>query len=191
VPVTVPIPRAIAEMDDEVDRWFDSRLRDRPVADAVMYSASAVGDHGIIWVVLAGLRAIRSRKEDWQRPLARILVALTVESAVVNGPVKWVFRRARPVHDLPRPWGLRKPRTSSFPSGHATSAFMAAALLSEDDPFGPLYYALAVIVAASRIHVKIHHASDVVGGMVIGAALGKLVKKMFPLSKESPDPELG
>jgi undecaprenyl-diphosphatase len=191
VPVTVPIPRAFDHLDDEVDKWFDSRLRDRPVADAVMYSASAVGDHGIIWVVLACLQAIRRRNGDWKRPLSRILIALTVESALVNGPVKWMFRRKRPVNDQPRPWGLRKPRTSSFPSGHATSAFLAAALLSEDDPYGPFYYATAVIVAASRVHVKIHYASDVIGGIVIGAALGRLVRKMFPLPKESPDPELG
>jgi undecaprenyl-diphosphatase len=192
MPVTIPIPRAFVLLDDAADSWFDGHLRGRPAADAVMYSASAVGDHGIIWLVLAALQAVRRRRSEWKRPLVRAVVALAVESAVVNGPVKSMFRRTRPVHDLPRPRSLRQPRTSSFPSGHATSAFLGAALLSEDDPgLRPVYYSIAVVVAASRVHVKIHHASDVIGGVVIGAALGRLVTKMFPVAKESPDPQVG
>ncbi len=46
---------------------------------------------------------------------------------------------------------------------------------------GPLYYAIAVIVAASRIHVKIHHASDVIGGIAIGVGLGELTRHLVPV----------
>lgn len=187
----IPIPPAFDRVDDIVDHWFDAHLRGRPVADAVMYGASAAGDHGIIWLVLAGVQAARRRNGDWERPLVRAAAGLACESALVNGPVKWLFRRSRPSHDLPRPRHLRQPRTSSFPSGHATAAFFGAALLRDDDPLWPLYYALAVIVAASRVHVKIHHASDVIGGIIIGVALGELVRKMFPLAKESTEPPAG
>jgi undecaprenyl-diphosphatase len=76
---------------------------------------------------------------------------------------------------------LRRPRTSSFPSGHATSAFTAAALLGEDDHLKPLYYGIAVIVAWSRVYVKIHHASDVVAGIGVGVLLGRLGRRLFPL----------
>ncbi|HEX6392294.1 MAG TPA: phosphatase PAP2 family protein [Acidimicrobiales bacterium] len=190
MPLTIPIPPAFARLDDAVDSWFDSYLRGNPLADAVMYSASAVGDHGILWLAFAGLQAARRRGGNWQRPLLRAVSGLAVESAVVNGPVKWMFRRTRPMHDEPRPWNVRQPRTSSFPSGHATSAFLGAALLSDDDPYWPIYYALAAVVAASRVHVKVHHASDVLGGVIIGAAMGQLVRKLFPLTKESPAAEL-
>jgi undecaprenyl-diphosphatase len=71
--------------------------------------------------------------------------------------------------------------TSSFPSGHATSAFTAAGLLGDQDRLKPLYYVVAIIVAWSRVYVKIHHASDVVAGIVVGVLLGKLGKKLFPL----------
>ena len=60
------------------------------------------------------------------------------------------------------------PLTSSFPSGHASAAFCAAGLLSEGSRLEPAYYALAAVVAASRVHVKIHHASDVVAGAAVG-----------------------
>ena len=66
---------------------------------------------------------------------------------------------------------LPTPDHGSFPSGHATSAVSAAMMLSEDDEWWPLYVVLAALVASSRIYVKIHHASDVAGGLAIGKQL--------------------
>jgi undecaprenyl-diphosphatase len=178
---TVPIPTAFEPLDLAVDDWFEVHMRHRRLPDAVMYGASAVGDHGLVWIALALIQAKR-RGKDWTGPLLRATVGLGVESAVVNGPVKWMFRRTRPVHHGPRPLHLRTPRTSSFPSGHATAAFFGAALLRDGDPWWPLYYALAVVVAASRVHVKIHHASDVMGGVLLGIALGELARRYVPVA---------
>ena len=181
-PPTIPLPEGgrLTSFDDRIDGAFEAVLRGRKPANVAFYSASAVGDHGILWLALAVVQAARIRP-GWRRRLLRAAAGLGAESALVNGPVKWMFRRTRPVHEGTRPLHLRTPRTSSFPSGHATAAFFAASLLSEDDPLAPLYYALAAIVAASRVHVRIHHASDVVGGVLIGAALGAAVRRLVPL----------
>jgi undecaprenyl-diphosphatase len=54
-------------------------------------------------------------------------------------------------------------------------------LLSEGDPaLRPLYYGLAVVVALSRIHVRIHHASDVAAGAALGAVLGEIARRLMP-----------
>ncbi|HET6963297.1 MAG TPA: phosphatase PAP2 family protein [Acidimicrobiales bacterium] len=179
----IPVPAAFEPFDTLVDDWFEAHLRHHGGVDLVMYGASAVGDHGMVWLGLAGLQALRRSRqgEAWTRQFGRVAVGLGAESVVVNGPVKFMFRRTRPVHDRPRPMHLRQPRTSSFPSGHAAAAFFGAALLRDDDPIWPLYYVLAVIVAASRIHVRIHHASDVIGGVLTGVALGELVRRLVPL----------
>jgi membrane-associated phospholipid phosphatase len=169
----------VADFDQVVDGVFERRLRGRPVPDRVFYGASALGDHGLIWFILAAVRGLRSGKH-WPAAL-RAAAGVGIESAVVNGPVKLLFRRARPVPAGERPLPLRMPRTSSFPSGHATSAFCAASLLSEADPWWPLYYGVAVVVAWSRVHVKIHHASDVVAGMAIGALFGHIGRRVSPL----------
>ena len=95
--------------------------------------------------------------------------------------MKSVFKRERPIQDGERPYHLRLPLTSSFPSGHASAAFLAAALLSERSKVKPLWYGLAAVVATSRIHVRIHHASDVLVGAGVGLALGRLTRKVFPL----------
>jgi undecaprenyl-diphosphatase len=105
-------------------------------------------------------------------------VALGIESALVNGPVKSLFRRNRPVHDVPRPHALRQPKTSSFPSGHASAAMVAASLLSRRSRYRLLWYLLAFVVAASRAHVRIHHASDVVGGAAVGIGLGATARRL-------------
>ncbi len=183
------VPAPVDRFDVAVDRWFEKRARGRRAVDAVMYGASAVGDHGLLWMGLALLQTARRRDRRARRRLLRAWAGLMAESAVVNGPVKWMFRRTRPLHEGPRPRRLRQPRTSSFPSGHASSAFFGAALLRDGDPWWPLYYVAAGVVAASRVHVKIHHASDVVGGAVIGAALGELARRLVPL--ESPKPKPG
>ena len=96
---------------------------------------------------------------------------------LTNGAVKSFFRRVRPqehfTHDAPLPYGMRRPITSSFPSGHAATAFMAATLLLEGHPRGAgLLRARRRSWPYSRVHVRMHHTADVVGGAALGLALG-------------------
>ena len=99
----------------------------------------------------------------------------------MNGVLKSIVKRERPVPEFERPLHLRMPRTSSFPSGHASAAFCAATLLSDGDRLAPLYYAAATIAATSRMHVRIHHASDVLAGAAIGITIGWVVKRLWRL----------
>jgi undecaprenyl-diphosphatase len=170
--------RRIARFDDRVDTLF-GKLRGHPVSDRVFYGATNVGEHGIVWFLLGALRGLRS-EHDWHAAV-RVGVGLTVESVVVNLGVKTLFRRTRPPWEVDRPFAIRRPLTSSFPSGHATSAFTAAVLLSDDDVLWPAYYALAAVVATSRVYVKIHHASDVAGGIALGLLMGHAARRVFPL----------
>jgi len=93
------------------------------------------------------------------------------------------FRRVRPELDEPQeplPYGMHRPVTSSFPSGHAASAFTAAVLLA-DSPLAPAYFVLATGVAASRVYVRMHHASDIVAGAALGVLLGVVARRVLPL----------
>jgi undecaprenyl-diphosphatase len=172
--------RHISRLDTAVDTAID-RLRGRPVADRVFYAASELGDFSLIWLLLATARGVRSQRHE--RAAVRAALNCAAESILVNGIIKSFFRRGRPAVDTARPHKLRIPRTSSFPSGHASAAFSSAILLAEDDPLAPLYYAVAVVVASSRVYVKIHHASDVLAGVGLGVALGLLGRRVMPLER--------
>ena len=81
---------------------------------------------------------------------------------------------------------VRRPSTSSFPSGHASSAVFAATVLTGWDRRAviPLWWMIAAIVGTSRAYVRIHHASDVVAGALVGWVLGmigrRIVKRILP-----------
>ncbi len=152
-------------------------VRGRPLADRVAYSLSELGNFSLIWYALAAAKA--SRSDEPIRDLARFAAIIGAEFALVNGGIKALFNRERPATDDDHPHELRNPSTSSFPSGHATSAFTAAALLSEGSRSGPVYYSLATAVAASRVYVRLHHASDVVGGIAIGIGLGAVARRVW------------
>jgi undecaprenyl-diphosphatase len=178
-----PVQRAIVRFDAEVDRALDL-LRGRAVPDRVFYTASELGDFSLLWHLLATTQGLR-RGGDLAGTL-RVMAAMSVESAVVNGPVKGMFRRTRPVSDVPRPHRLRTPKTTSFPSGHASAATVFAIVAGEDDPLRPLYLALAGTVALSRVYVRIHYASDVVGGALAGAAIGSAWRRLWPAGQRLP-----
>jgi undecaprenyl-diphosphatase len=75
---------------------------------------------------------------------------------------------------------MHRPISSSFPSGHAASAFTAAMLL-RDTPLAPALFVLAARVATSRVYVKIHHTSDVLVGSAVGLAMGAIARRLLPL----------
>ncbi|MCA1690897.1 MAG: phosphatase PAP2 family protein [Actinobacteria bacterium] len=179
MPSLLAVPRAcVSLLDERLDAALD-QLRGHPVADRVFYSASELGDFSLLWLILGAARGLRSEQDE--RAAVRLGIGALIETTLVNGLIKSLFRRKRPPWDAPRAYRIRRPLTSSFPSGHATSAFCLAILLAEDDPLAPLYYGLAVIVATSRAYVKIHHASDVLAGVGLGVGLGLLGRRMMPL----------
>lgn len=90
--------------------------------------------------------------------------------------VKRLTNRPRPqVHRLGAAVG-----SSSFPSGHATTAFACATVLAAFAPRlrVPLF-ALAVLIALSRLYNGDHYPLDVVAGSVLGALVGLAVLRSF------------
>ena len=179
----LPTPDRLAvvhRLDDAADRALDM-VRGRPVADRAMYGLSESGNFSVLWHALAWAPCLVTRSPAHVRRAVAISAGLVVEAALVNGPIKDQFRRDRPESDASRPHRLRQPRTSSFPSGHASAAMVAAALLSRAHPrLRPLLYGTAAAMSVSRVYVRLHHASDVAGGMAIGWGLGRLLSPLVP-----------
>ena len=92
----------------------------------------------------------------------------------MNQGIKRLFRRERPTASGDDRFAVRTPSTSSFPSGHASSAAFATVVLGALGGWAwvPLWVGVAAVVAFSRVVVRIHHLSDVIAGIATGAVLG-------------------
>jgi hypothetical protein len=174
--------RRVADFDRMVEGAF-AQVRGQRHVDRLFYSASALADFSLLWHLVGTGRALRSDRHAAEG--LRLGVALGVESFVVNIGIKSLFRRTRPLRKEHKRHRLRQPRSSSFPSGHATSGFMAATLLADGRSAwsNAGWHAVASVVAASRVHVGIHHPSDVVAGALIGSGLGHLVRRVWPVPR--------
>ncbi|CAB4879815.1 unannotated protein [freshwater metagenome] len=163
------------------DQWADDQLetlRGNPTADVLFSTASHLGDFSVIWHIIGVARGLTSERRANQ---AIVLSAvLGAESLIVNQGIKRLFRRTRPTETGDDRYEVRRPSTSSFPSGHASSAFVAATLLTAwgGRRTAPLWFGVASIVAVSRAYVRIHHASDVIGGAVVGLGLGAIARRI-------------
>ncbi|MEN9801696.1 MAG: hypothetical protein RLZ37_821 [Actinomycetota bacterium] len=169
--------RNLEGFDARVDERLEV-LRDSPSAARMFTSASHLGDFSLIWHIVAAARGVTSdRRADQALALSALLGA---ESLIVNQGIKKLFRRQRPTESGDERFDVRTPSTSSFPSGHASSAFFAATLLTclDGRRSAPLWFGLAGVVATSRVFVRIHHASDVIGGAAVGLGLGLIARPL-------------
>lgn len=157
-------------LDAAGDRILEP-LRNNRFSVRFFNAASTVGDFSIVWHICGALYAIGSMDRA-QQALA-LSIALGAESLIVNQGIKRLFRRERPTQSGDHRFEVRTPSTSSFPSGHASSATFAAVILTSYTgfPWAALWIAIAVVVALSRVVVRIHHLSDIIGGIVTGAIL--------------------
>lgn len=163
----------IDRLDERLDSWFEPMRNSRPLV-YVFNTSSAVGDFGAIWHVIGIVGALNGAL-SWSQ--AVVLAALMgTESLMLNQGVKRIFRRTRPTAAGDDRFTVRRPLTSSFPSGHASSAFFAAVILSGWVSTGWIvtFFVFAVVIALSRVVVRIHHVSDIVVGSLVGALLGTI-----------------
>ncbi len=158
-------------IDAAVDNALE-HIRGYKLVIVIFSIASAVGDFGLLWHIIGVVRAIGSMDRLVQALIFSILIGL--ESLILNQGIKRLFRRSRPTEKGDTRFALRKPRTSSFPSGHSSSAFFSALVLTYFTtwPWWLLFYTFALIIATSRVGVRIHHASDVIAGAFVGTMMG-------------------
>ena len=99
------------------------------------------------------------------------LFALTTSHLAVQ-VLKRAVARPRPCDASGRPLALIDlPDPFSFPSGHAAAASAVGGTIAlAHPPLAPVFLPLAVMIAASRVTLRVHHVSDVVAGVLLGLA---------------------
>lgn len=154
----------------------------RPV-DTALRRLTRSANKGRLWLGLAAIAVLVPGRT--RRAAIRGVGALAASSLVVNTVLKPLTRRQRPLIDrTPAVRRLRRtPHTTSFPSGHAASAAAFTTAVGMEAPaVGAALVPLAAAVGYSRVHVGVHHLSDVVAGAALGSAIALATRRWWPVT---------
>src|SRR5215813_4030399 len=145
-----------------------------------------LGVVGLFWLKAQ----LRPAKED-VRHESNLMLLSVAAAGLLPDLFKFLVDRKRPDravvhgrrHGIPRsgnPW-------DSFPSGHAVHLGAIAGPLTRLTPkrFRPLVWTGLLGLASTRIVLLAHYASDVIAGLAIGAALGRGIRKLTEIDKQS------
>ncbi|PWK83715.1 undecaprenyl-diphosphatase [Lentzea atacamensis] len=155
------------ELDEESLHDSDALPSGRP--DPIIIAASVTARGGVLWVPVAGLMALAGKRKAAKRTLTAAAVAMPVGHLI-----SLVVHRRRPsVANMPARLALPEhPDSSSFPSKPAvTAAAFGTATALEDREAAVFVTPLVLLVAHSRLRTRVHWPTDVLGGLLIGAAV--------------------
>jgi membrane-associated phospholipid phosphatase len=112
------------------------------------------------------------------KPLRNVgyqLIMVFIAAALISFALKNILIRERPFVTYPDIEKLSEAGSSSFPSGHTLETFAIVVAISIAIPKKKIIIPLfcwALLVAYSRMALGVHYPGDVIGGMIIGAAIG-------------------
>jgi len=145
--------------------------------DRMMVMVSAAGRGGAVWLVLGTAFALM-RRIAW-RDWLQLALAIALAS-LATSVVRPLVARERPFVTSPEYSTIGpRPDDASFPSGHSANAGAGAFVLSQVVPAAAAaWWCLAALIAFSRVYVGVHYPLDVVAGLLFGAAVAAVVRKL-------------
>jgi undecaprenyl-diphosphatase len=157
-----------------------------PTLDVGMRRLSNAANYSRLWFGIAGGLALLAGPRGRRAAVAGT-AAIAMTSAVTNLVFKTTLVRGRPdraAAAVAKARHVRMPMSTSFPSGHAASAYAFATAVGDVlVPASAPLHALAAGVAYSRVHTGVHYPGDVVAGSligsVVGAAVGRLARRFL------------
>ena len=168
-------------VDTRLERWVVQHRT--PWLDDLFVALSHIGNSGLVWLVLALLATVL-----WRRPSIFLFVlAGNLISGYASFGLRQAIGRDRPPHRFPDPPPIVDvPVSDSFPSGHSASAFACAALLAWLTPLPKVpLFALAGLIAFSRVYNGVHYPLDVIGGAVLGLAVATALRLLAGARRRS------
>lgn len=142
---------------------------------------SVKGVYIFIWIILFLYLILIEEKKD--KSFIFYFIASLLISGLLVFTMKNLIKRPRPYYQPPttsrQPPAANYPTDYSFPSGHAAISFAAAGILAFFDKKRKKYfYAIALIIAFSRVYLGYHYLYDVLAGAFLGWLTSSLLIKL-------------
>ena len=156
-------------------RAFDNKIVDRiprihnAVLDKIMIMATYAGTGALVWWVALAAPFLISTK--YRKTGVIMTLALAFNYLIGEIIIKKSVGRDRPSSLLSdEEMKITRPKDHSFPSGHTASSFCAftVTLLCCAPAVWIPALILAATIAFSRIYLRVHYVSDVIGGLILG-----------------------
>ena len=152
-----------------------------PILDNLMIFITSLGNGGMIWIVATIVLLIPKKTRK-----AGIMSAVALLGSLIinNNIVKNIVQRPRPfVTFTDLQIIIPTPSEFSFPSGHTSSSFAAAAVFYRHLPkkLGLPSVILAGLIGFSRLYVGVHYPTDVIAGVLMGILLSYLAEFLVNL----------
>ncbi len=152
-----------------------------PFLNSIMIFITSLGNGGMIWIAATILLLIPKKT----RKVGAISgVALLLSLLINNNLIKNIVQRPRPfVTFTDLQIIIPTPSEFSFPSGHTSSSFAAAAVFYRHLPkkLGIPSVVLAGLIGFSRLYVGVHYPTDVIAGVIMGILLSYLAEFIINL----------
>jgi membrane-associated phospholipid phosphatase len=163
----------ITNLDHELLLWIQENLRS-DFATIFWEEITDLGNSGFVWILFSMILCL-CRKTRLAGLSA--LAAFVIDGLLTNAILKNWMARPRPfvtykdiIPLIPPPGGF------SFPSGHTTSSFAVAFVFFELLPrkWGIPALLIAAGIAFSRLYLRVHYPTDVLGGILIGYIVSRI-----------------
>lgn len=154
----------------------------RPVIDRVMVLFTYAGTGALIWWLLFVIPFLITRR--FRETSAIMTAALGFNYLLGEIVIKKKVGRDRPSMRISdEDMKINKPKDPSFPSGHSASSFCAFTVTLWCCPVWIWIPALmlAGAIAFSRVYLRVHYLTDVIGGVMLGLLDGSLITLFFKL----------
>ena len=163
----------IQSADEAIMLFIQNSLRFEPLS-SIAKVITYIGEAGAIWIVI-GLILIFACKD--RRTGILVLAGLAIGYLINDIIIKNIVMRPRPFLDIPALETLiKQPSSFSFPSGHSSSGFCSAYIISARKGGKWRWcYALAAVIALSRPYVGVHYLSDILVGAILGTLVGIII----------------
>ena len=147
-----------------------------PILNSIMIFITSLGNGGMLWIAATILLMIpkKTRKIGLMSAIA-LLGSLIIN----NNLIKNLVQRPRPFRTFPElQIIIPTPSEFSFPSGHTSSSFAAAAVFYRHLPkkLGVPSVVLAGLIGFSRLYVGVHYPTDVLAGVIMGILLSYMAE---------------